>query len=337
MSTVHLSAEQTRAMVCSVFPDMNLVSCVVLPGGHRNVHYAVTLSDGSRMVLKVYAGKSNAAACSREAHLLRTITAETGVPVPRLLGQGAHLPGEEAAESGTHPWALLSWLPGKPLLQTIDLLEEAELEAVAYELGRYLAHLHQVPLALFGGLLEAEHHAYGREKAHVLSQASEWLQSCEEQGLLAQDAAARLRDRFEQTVVMDRQQPCLVHADLSARKVIVEPGYAGYHVTGLVGWTNARGGSPERDVAGLFAWDLRPQSAAQKGLLDGYTESAELPPHFWERLDLYEVFVSLKALLVAHRTGDMRVVRLATQRLSHPSHETHRGGGRGNSGTGIYV
>jgi aminoglycoside phosphotransferase (APT) family kinase protein len=316
MSSVDVSAERARSIIRSVFPDAELGSCVPIPGEHRSQLYALTLSDASEMVLKVYAADRSGAASRREAHLLRTITAETGVPVPRLLGGGEHLPWQGAADDELHAWALLSRLPGTALVQAIGLLDDAELEAVAYELGRYLAHLHQIPLELFGGLLEPEPHAHIREKAYLLSQAADWLHECEAEGLLTPDAAARLRGCFEQTVALDRQRPCLTHADLSLRKVIVEPGHMGHHVTGLVGWAHAQGGSPERDIAGLFAWDLRPESAAQKGLLDGYTESAELSPHFWERLDLYELFISLEALLTAHRTRDTRVLRLAVERLS---------------------
>lgn len=335
MSTINVSAERAASIVSSVFPGAELSSSVPLPGEHRAQFYVLTLSDASEMVLKVHAGGRDVAASRREAHLLRAITAETGVPVPRLLGYGERLPWEAATGGSPHPWALLSRVPGTALLQTMGLLEDAELEAVAYELGRYLAHLHQVPLELFGGLLEAGPHAHVREKAHVLSQASDWLQECEAEGLLTPGAAAELRNRFEQTAALDRQRPCLTHADLSARKVIVEPGHAGHHVTGLVGWARAQGGSPERDIAGLFAWDLT-QSAAQKGLLDGYTESAELPPHFWERLDLYEAFRSLEALLVAHRRHDRRLQRLAAERLARRA-DAKQGGEHGNPGTATYV
>jgi hypothetical protein len=84
-----------------------------------------------------------------------------------------------------------------------------------------------------------------------------------------------------------------------------------------VGWARAQGGSPERDIAALFAWEFRPDSPARKGLLDGYTESAELPPHFWERLDLYEILSALGTLPRAHDAGDTRLLRLSVERLSH--------------------
>ena len=334
MSRVDVSAEHARTILHRVFPDAELSVCVPVPGEHRSQLYALTLSDASEMLLKIYAADPEGTAFEREAHLLRTITAETGVPVPRLLGQRDHLPWEEYAEGRRHAWALLSRLPGITLRQVLDLLEDAELEAVAYELGRYLAHLHQIPVELFGGLLKAGPHAHVREKAYVLSQAREWLQSCEGKGLLAADAAARLGERFEQTVVLDRQQPCLTHAELCARKVIVEPGQTGHHVTGLVGWARAQGGSPEHDIARLFVWDLSPESAAQKGLLDGYTESAELPPHFWERFDLYGILSSIEALLVADRTGDSHLFRLAAERLSiHPDAAREcRDGNHGKTG-----
>ena len=327
MSHAAISAEQASTIVKGIFPGADLAACAPVPGEHRAQLYALTLSDGSEMVLKVYT-LGDASPARREVHLLRTITAETGVPVPRLLGYGDRVPWEPATAEETRHWALLSRLPGTPLLQKMGQLEDAELEGVAYELGRYLAHLHQVPVELFGGLLEPGAHAHVREQAYVLSQAGEWLQECVDQGLLTRDGAAGLWDRFEQAAALDRQQPCLIHADLSTRQVIVEPGTSGHHVTGLVGWALSQGGSPEQDIAGLFAWDFHPQSAARKGVLDGYTESAALPPHFWQRLELYEVFVSLHALLTAHRKRDTRLQRLAAERVSTGGVV---GGGAGNS------
>jgi aminoglycoside phosphotransferase (APT) family kinase protein len=336
MSTADLTAGQVLSIVHSLFPGAQLTSWAPIPGAHENLLYTLTLSDLSEIVLKIYAAALDAAAPRREAHLLRTITAETGVPVPRILSHDERLPWEGNGGEGAHAWALLSRLPGISLLQTMDALEQAELEAVAYELGRYLAHLHQIPLEAFGCLLDSGPHDHVREKGYVLSQANDWLERCEVEGLLAPETAAALRLCFEQTLVLDRHQPCLTHADLGAQKVMVERGLTGHHVTGLVGWTRAQGGSPELDIAKLFAWDFRQASSAQKGLLDGYTESAELPPHLWERLGLYEAFVSLEALLVSHRTHNTRLLQQAAEQI-HRYLEAPGGGERGNHGSATYV
>jgi len=336
MSTADLTAEQALSIVHSVFPDAQLSSWALVPGEHESLLYTLTLSDLSEMVLKIYAAELDVATSRREAHLLGTITAETGVPVPRILGHDERLPWEGNAGEGAHAWALLSRLPGTSLLQTMDALEQAELEAVAYELGRYLAHLHQIPLQAFGCLLGSGPHDHIREKGYVLSQASDWLERCEVEGLLAPETASALRLCFEQTLALDRHQACLTHADLGARKVMVERGLTGYHVTGLVGWTRAQGGTPELDIAKLFAWDFRQASSAQKGLLDGYTESAELSPHFWERLGLYEAFVSLEVLLVAHRIDDSRLLRQAAEQVGRHLGAPGRGE-RGNYGDATYV
>lgn len=336
MSTADVTAEQALSIVHSVFPDAQLSSWAPVPGEHENLLYTLTLSDLSEMVLKIYAAEIDAAVSRREVHLLGTITAETGVPVPRILGHDQRLPWEENTGEGAHAWALMSRLPGTSLLQTMDALEQAELEAVAYELGRYLAHLHQIPLEAFGCLLDSGPHDHVREKGYVLSQANDWLERCEMEGLLAPETASALRLCFERTLALDRHQACLTHADLSAWKVMVERGLTGYHVTGLVGWARAQGGSPELDMAKLFAWDFRQASAAQKGLLDGYTESAELPPRFWERLALYEAFVSLEALLVAHRTHNSHLLRQAAEQVGRYL-DAPSGGERGNYGNATYV
>ena len=45
----------------------------------------------------------------------------------------------------------------------------------------------------------------------------------------------------------------------------------------------AKGGSPELDMCHLFAWKRASSPPFQKGFLDGYAESGEIGPHFWDR------------------------------------------------------
>jgi aminoglycoside phosphotransferase (APT) family kinase protein len=316
LSALALTEERVLGIVRTLFPTASIASWQPIPGEHENVLTILLLSDRTEIVLKIYVDDPDLVSYSREAQLLRMITAETGVPVPRVLSHGAQLPWEQTGEEA-HPWLLLSRLPGIPLQQVIGALEETELEALGYELGRYLAHLHQIPLETFGCVLGTGPHDRVTEKDYVLSQVADWLTQCEAAGLLAPGARSILRRRFAETDALDRSQACLTHAALSARTVMVESGVTGYHVTGFLDLSRAQGGSPELDVAGLFACDFQAVPAAQKGFLDGYTDSGELSPRFWDRLGLYQAFVSLRTLLVAHRKGDPGLMWQATEQIQH--------------------
>jgi Ser/Thr protein kinase RdoA (MazF antagonist) len=309
-----LIQERALSIVHTLFPSTGAASWCSVPGEHEHTLYSLVLSDCSEMVLKIYAVGPGPEAYEREVQLLRILTAETGVPVPRVLSHGTQLPWEQAGEDA-HPWALLSRLPGTPLPKVIGDLEDAELEAVGYELGRYVAHLHQIPLDTFGCVLGSGPHDRAREKDHVLLQVTDWLAQCEVTGLLAPETRSQLRRRFEETDALNRPQACLTHAALSARTVMVEGGVTGYHVTGLLDLAQARGSSPELDMARLFAWDFQAVAAARKGFLDGYTEAGELSPRFWERLGLYQALVALEILLEAQRRENTGLMQQAVEQI----------------------
>jgi aminoglycoside phosphotransferase (APT) family kinase protein len=309
-----LTDERALCVVHTLFPSAPVASWQPVPGEHENALYTLILSDRTETVLKIYAAGTDPDDCTREVQLLRILTAETDVPVPRVLHYSMQLPWEQAGE-GSYPWVLLSRLPGTPLLQVMGGLEDAELEAVGYELGRYLAHLHQIPLNAFGCVFGSGPHDRAKEKEYVLSQVIDWSAQYEKVDLLAPETRSQLRRRFEETGFLDRHRACLTHAALSARNVMVEDAVTGYHVTGLLDLAHAQGSSPELDVARLFAWSFQAVPVARKGFLDGYTEAGELSPHFWERLRLYQAFVALGILLKAHRQADAPLMQQAAEQI----------------------
>jgi aminoglycoside phosphotransferase (APT) family kinase protein len=176
---------------------------------------------------------------------------------------------------------------------------------VGYEIGRYLGHIHQIPLDEFGTLFAASPHNHEREKGYVLSQATEWLEACAKEELLPAETLDTLQQHLAGTDVLDRRRACLIHGNLGPANIVVERGATGYHVTGILDFTHALGGSPELDMSKLLAWYIKDSPSLQKGFLDGYTEVGELEAKFWERLVIYQVLVSLGALLAAHRQGQL--------------------------------
>jgi aminoglycoside phosphotransferase (APT) family kinase protein len=248
--------------------------------------------------LKIYASGETA---SQEVRLLRMMTNETGVPVPRVLysAEGPERQGETV--DPTLPWALFARLPGRPLSDLCGTLDAWESEAVGYEVGRYLGHIHQIPLAEFGALFAPGPHNHLSEKGFVLSQIAEWLEECAREELLVQERLEAIRQAFMETDLLDRRRACLVHGDLVPANITVEQGATGYHVTGITGFSRAVGCSPELDIGWLFAQPFQDEPNFRKGFLDGYTEAGELGARFWDRLALYQVFACVGALLLAHR------------------------------------
>jgi aminoglycoside phosphotransferase (APT) family kinase protein len=180
------------------------------------------------------------------------------------------------------------------------MLESWDLESLGYEAGRYLAHIHQIAVDVFGTLFSDGPDNQVREKAYVLAEADRCLAECATYGLLDNSTAYELRTHLADTELLTRQQPCLLHGNFQSTNLIVEQGVTGHHITGIRDFAHAQGGSPEQDMATLFARDLADKDAAQKEFLDGYVESGELTASFWDRLALYQAFTGLRCLA---RTG----------------------------------
>lgn len=286
-----LSQQDITAIVDRMFPDVKLAGCEYQPGDRIAGHYALQLENLTELSLKVYAPDTPEHIPDQEVRLLRLLTSETGVPVPRVLF------ANERTSAGESPrWILLSRLPGQPLAQVQDTLEPWDLESLGYEAGRYLAHIHQIAVDTFGTLFIDGPDNQVREKAYVLAEIDQHLAECSEHDLLDKTTAQKLRDRLADTEDLTRHQPCLIHGDFQSTNLIVEQGMTGHHITGIRDFAHALGGSPEHDIATLFVHDLSGESAVQKEFLDGYTESGELTASFWNRLALYQVVIGLRGL-----------------------------------------
>ncbi|MBL7198799.1 MAG: aminoglycoside phosphotransferase family protein [Anaerolineae bacterium] len=295
---MNLETQQIVELVHQVFPDADVVSSQRFRGEHSNANYDLQLAaPASSIVLKIYSSDLDGHSAGKETRLLSLLTSETGVPVPRVL----HF--DDRGDLVSAPWALHARLPGQPLSEVIDTLDDPGLESVGYEMGRYLSRLHQIPLGEFGELFRSGPQNHPTEKGYVIAQATRWLEQCAEGGLLATATIDALDHLFVQTRLLTRRQACLIHGEYVTENTIVERGISGYHVTGVLEFAYAQAGSPELDMSTLFLREMERLPAFQKGFLDGYAESGELVRHFWGRLRLYQMFACLRGITAAHRSG----------------------------------
>ena len=315
-----LTSAQIAGLVRQVFPDAAIQSHHCVPGPQTHLYYHLELDNLIEAALKLYPSSSLARA-EREIRLLRLITSETGAPVPRVLHYAERLPDRSAGDARSTPWALLTWLPGQSFAQIRQTMDDWELEAVGYEMGRYLGHIHQLRLDRFGTLFEDGPHNHTREKAHLLSQAKDWLDKCAADSILSQATIEALEQSFTRTDLLDRRQACLVHGRFEPRHILLERGATGYHVTGIVDFTHARAGSPEQDMVLLLDPDFQQAPTFQKGFLDGYAESGELSATFWGRLKIYRLFAALERVLRAHKREQFDRVKTHAEHIDHYLHD----------------
>ena len=296
---MELSRETLEQLVRQAFLQANVVSCRPLEGGVTNLNYGLQLQNPTTEVaLRVYWPGTPQRALEKEMYVLRVVMPETGVPTPRVI----HF--DDSRTLVDRPYAVLNLLPGEPLEKALPRMDELDQESVGYEVGRYLAKLHSIPLDKFGEFLGQDARASVNEKAYTVARAVEWLDVCEENELLDESAIAELRRLVGQTRTLDRESACFVHGDYHKGNINVKEGVAGFHVTGVFDFARAQGWSPEWDMARLLSGVFDDYPGLVKGFFDGYADTAGLPENLWERLEVYQPVMNLGEVVNAHQRGD---------------------------------
>lgn len=317
MKTEELSSEMVTNIVHRAFPEAEVEECKPFAGEHQNLNYDLRLRNPTmEIVLRAY--RSRGGACGsqgpqKESHVLRIVTPETGVPTPRVL---------LFDDSGTlrpEPVALHTRLPGDPLAAVLSQMDEGDQETVGYEMGRYLAKLHSIPLERFGEFFLEDPLSDASEKGYTGRRVQRWLEACAEQKLLDSEAVVAVERIFAQTKRLSRPGACFVHGDFETGHVLVEAGLGGYHVTGVLDFQCSQGWSPEWDIARLANRVFDDYPLLAKGFLDGYADTSGLSVDFWERLRLYRLAGALSSLV---RAGDEEVAA-CHQRVQRLLEETY--------------
>jgi len=290
-----LSIDQIQSLVRTVFAQAQVTAAHRFPGSHDSLNYDLQIQSPSMAItLKIYRGHTQPQS-HKEAYLLQLITSETGVPVPRLLRS------DDSGEWIPAPWILCTRLVGQPLIDVLDTLDQWELESLGYEMGRYLEHLHRIPLDTFGEFLMPNQAGWYDEKQYTLHQIDQYLESNAVQQGFPMRTIDTIHDIFGQTSHLVHKKACLVHGAFGPQNVIVEQGIAGYHVSGFVDFKYAIGSRPELDMAPLFNCYFDRLPTFEKGFLDGYTEAGQLDAQVWERIPLYKLFDLVKQLATTQR------------------------------------
>lgn len=285
----------------------------LLTGGTFATTYRVTLTDGSRVVVKT--APTDAGRLLRYEHDLVRTEAEVyalaadrpDLLMPRVLltdFSRTVLPSDVV---------VVSHLDGVPL---VDLGEPAPAVAarVDHELGAFMARLHTLTGDRFGYLdagsgLHAPTwpEAFGLMLGALLDDAARWVTPVPDAD--ARAALARHTDALAEVTT-----PVLVHGDLWAGNLFVEP--ATGELVGVIDTERALWGDPLYELVGADQLGGRTAPAA---LLDGYAAAGGAfaldTPGGRTRLRLYRLYLSLVLVVeIAPRayTGDWLAQHRAT-------------------------
>jgi len=270
---------------------------VPLEGGFSGETFLAEAA-GERAVVRVYAGRG-----ARRGHDAVLVDAAVLslvrdlVPVPRVL--------EVRRPTEDQPAVLVtSYLPGARLDLLIQELDDDRLGHVGAGLGSLLATLATIPMrrtGLFTGddlVIEPfDTDLVDWVEAHDLGWAASELA-----GL--RTVAARAQDLLD---LVDRT--CLVHSDLNAKNLLVDPDSLA--VTGVLDWEFAHAGHPFTDLGNLLRFDREPTFV--DAVLAAYTAGTPTAPA--NPLDLARAADLLALVDLASRRGENPVTERADELL----------------------
>lgn len=248
-------------------------SLAPLPGGWSG-QTLLAEAGGERSVVRIYArpGERGPAAHEVDAALLTLVRGL--VPVPQVLEVR-----RASAAAGLPALLVTSFVPGERGELVVAGLGQADdrrgLATLGQGLGRLAACLAGMPTLRRGPLLDAELRIGAPEGRHadlpaLVSASEEALR----QGAVGgpdgwTDAqwAGLTRVADEAQVLLESvDRACLVHGDLTAANVLVDPGTL--EVAGLVDWEDAHAGHPFADLGALLRHDRHPSYV--EGVLEAW-------------------------------------------------------------------
>lgn len=286
-----LDASTLHALATVLAPLGPLDRAELLTGGMFATTYRATLADGARVVVKT-APTATDRLLRYELDLLRTEALVYGLAAdrPDLLMPRVLLTDLSRSVLPSDV-LVVTHLDGTPLVDLGDLDEPAN-RRVQQDLGAFMARLHTVRGERFGYPNEATGlhaatwpEAFGAMVGALLDDAAAW--GAEVPADLVRAALAR-----HAAALAEVRSPALVHADLWAGNLFVEP--ATCALVGVIDTERAVWGDPLLELAGADQMGLGPVPEA---LLAGYASAGSLlpvgTPSGDARLWLYRLYMSL--------------------------------------------
>lgn len=303
---LEIAPQKIERIVRRFFSGAKMETCLRSSLSATSLSYSLSLTNPTvELTFKVYLqGQPR-----KEAHALKRVAQHAGVTVPHLLHY------DDSLVTLSRPYALLTRPAGLILATALPRLVTEDMETVGYELGRYLAKLHTIPLARYGEYFGEDERASESEQAYTRARLNESLDGCRQNELLAPEVGDELQHLFQETVVLNREEPCLVHGDFKAADISVEEGYGGYHVTAFLNFENSVAWSPEWDMVQLFGYLFEDYAPLRESFLAGYRTASQLSEYFWGRLELYQLLFHLERMLRDHLRGETESVHLYREHL----------------------
>jgi aminoglycoside phosphotransferase (APT) family kinase protein len=262
-TTLDLNPETVQRIVRSHAPSLKAERFSRLEGGSTEVYKIdVAGADANPLVLKIYPDEP-AWAPAKELLVAGWFAALTP-PVPQWRRV------DESRTILSRRYALLTWLPGRPLRHCFG---DPDIASAYRQMGELLRRVHAIPMAAYG-------YVYGEGVENPRVTNAEYMAAAFDDVFrrfrdLGGDAGLgrrlerKAKERFD--LLAESSGPVLCHDDFHQGNVLGLRGReGGLRLTGLIDFGNARAADPLFDLAKALFCSAHEDARSYQPLLEGY-------------------------------------------------------------------
>jgi aminoglycoside phosphotransferase (APT) family kinase protein len=265
VSPIVLDFDGIRELVSSHLRGREIVSVSLLTGGFVNSNYRVVLSDHLSLVLRIAARPGE---LKKELRVLKHV--QGTVLVPAVIAEDF---------SGPRPFALLEFIEGTLLSDSLSSLDAADLTRVASEAGIALQAIHSFDFGKagffdenflfnpvfenFGGGLY-EYICSGLASGRVRERLGENLAAS------ALDYVRGKRDQYWSIP----GSTCLIHSDYNLKNILIRKVSSVWKMAGVLDWEFAMVGSPLVDIGNFLRFEDELPPGFSEAFIKGYLSNS---------------------------------------------------------------
>jgi len=273
-STKVLDEDEIHELVRSHLGS-GIESVSVLAGGFVNSNYRLVLRDRTSLLLRVAARPAD---LKKELRVLKHV--QGAVPVPAVVAEDF---------SGPRPFALLEFIEGRLLSDSLSSLDAADLSRVVFEAGISLQAIH----------------SFDSGKAGFFDENFEFNPAFENFGgglyeyICSSLASGRVRERLGETLtacaleyVQDNRDEYwsipdstrLIHCDYNLKNILIRKVGSVWKVAGVLDWEFAIAGSPLVDIGNFLRFEDELPPGFSGSFIKGYLSNSIGLPGNWRKV-----------------------------------------------------
>ena len=274
-ATTVLDVEEIRELLSSLINGSEIQSISLLAGGFINSNYRLVLRDNTSLVLRIAARGGD---LRKELRVLKHVYHT--VPVPAVVAEDF---------SGPHPFALIEFIEGTLLSDSLGSLETADLTYIAAEAGATLQAIHSFDLGKAGFF--DENFVFNPVFENFGAGLSDYICSNLNAGRVRERLGETLAERALELVRAKRDvywsipnSTRLIHCDYNLKNILIRQVGSVWKVAGVLDWEFAMAGSPLVDIGNFLRFEAELPPGFGESFIRGYLSSSIGLPANWREV-----------------------------------------------------